>query len=809
MLKFKKNSYGFTIIEMVVAIAIFAVLLVGVIGLVSVMTRSVRASREQTTIASLATNYLEVVRNLAYSQVGTAHGNPIGVLPDDVTPATIVIEGINYQVYYEVTFVDDPADGTVLLGTDAAPDDYKQVKLNIQNMTTGVVRSFSSNITPFGLEGTVNAGALWIKAFDATGQPIAGASVHIQNIAGTIILDRTTDSSGNWVEVGLPPGVNIYHIVVTKAGYSTDQTYPITVANPNPTKPDPTIVNSQVTLVSFSIDLFSKLTIKTLGATGSTCGAAQVNLGTAGSFAVLAGSTITNTGSSGINGDLGLSPGTSVTGFPPGTVNGAQHVADSTAAQAKTDLVAAYNNAAGQSTTSTIPTELGGTTETAGVYDSASGTFGITGTLTLNAQGDPNAVFIFKAASTLITAGASSVSLINGAQACNVFWQVGSSATFGTFSNFAGNVLALTSITVTTGVNVSGRMLARNGAVTLDTDTITLGASGPSTCSALSNVGVNLTGAKLIGLTPNVLKYNNNLTSSAGLIALNNLEWDNYTPTLLTGQNLMVVGTSPIQQISVLPAANQTFTMILGTQTANSLLVIVKDSGTGNALAGAGVHLHRGGATPQDFNGTTGGSVWVQSDWTGGPGQTDFAAATRYFADDGNIDNSSLPTGIRLKNISGNYVASGQVVSSTFDTGGASNFTTLTWNPTSQNPATSLKFQIASNSDNATWNFMGPDGTAGTYYTVSGTNIASIHNNDRYIRYKAFLATTDSLQTPVLTSVAINYVSGCATPGQTSFGGLTADNNYSLDVTLPGYQPFSVNSLNISGNQSIQVLMSP
>lgn len=210
----------------------------------------------------------------------------------------------------------------------------------------------------------------------------------------------------------------------------------------------------------------------TFGLAGLSRAATTVNLGTAGSFAVLAGSTVTNTGSSVISGDLGLSPGSAVTGFPPGTLNGTQQTANSAAVQAQVDLTVAYN-AAGQTPVSTVPTELGGTTKTAGVYDSASGTFGLTGVLSLDAQGDPNAVFIFKTASTVITAGASRVNLINGAQACNVFWQVGSSATLGTNSTFKGNILALTSITLTTGANVEGRVLARNGAVTLDSNTIT------------------------------------------------------------------------------------------------------------------------------------------------------------------------------------------------------------------------------------------------------------------------------------------------------------------------------------------------
>lgn len=214
-------------------------------------------------------------------------------------------------------------------------------------------------------------------------------------------------------------------------------------------------------------------TVLALSAFGIVGAVTTVNLGNSDGFAVLAGSTLTNTGSSVINGDLGLSPGTSVIGFPPGVVNGSKHVTDTLASQAQTDFTTAYNNVAFQGPASTVPTELGGTTKIAGIYNSASGTFGITGTLTLDAQGNPNAIFIFQTASTLITAGASEVVLVNGAQACNVFWKVGSSATLGTNSNFKGNILALTSATLTTGANVEGRVIAQNGAVTLDTNVIT------------------------------------------------------------------------------------------------------------------------------------------------------------------------------------------------------------------------------------------------------------------------------------------------------------------------------------------------
>jgi len=222
---------------------------------------------------------------------------------------------------------------------------------------------------------------------------------------------------------------------------------------------------------------------------------APVGLGTAGSYAVLAGSTVTNTGPSVISGNLGVSPGTAVTGFPPGTVNsGTIHAADAAAGDAQADLTTAYNDAAGRVKSASIGGFIGaGHTFAPGVYNATS-SLDVGGSLTLDAQGDPNAVFIFQAGSTLGTDTGTTIRLTNGAQACNVFWQVGSSATLGTGSTFQGTILALTSITVQTGDTITGRALARNGAVTLDDDTIIVPSCTTGTGPTATGTGPTPTG---------------------------------------------------------------------------------------------------------------------------------------------------------------------------------------------------------------------------------------------------------------------------------------------------------------------------
>jgi Ice-binding-like len=204
--------------------------------------------------------------------------------------------------------------------------------------------------------------------------------------------------------------------------------------------------------------------------------AAPVNLSTTAPFVVLAGSTVTNTGPSVLNGDLGVAPGTALVGFGlPAVVHGATHSADAVANQAQTDLVTAYDVAAGQPVppaNDLTGTDLGNRALTAGAYRFTSSAQ-LTGRLTLNAQGDTNAQFVFEIASSLTTASASSVVLTNGANPCNVHWQVGSSATLGTTTAFQGNLMALSSISLSNGATVIGRMLARNGQVSLINNVLT------------------------------------------------------------------------------------------------------------------------------------------------------------------------------------------------------------------------------------------------------------------------------------------------------------------------------------------------
>jgi hypothetical protein len=234
------------------------------------------------------------------------------------------------------------------------------------------------------------------------------------------------------------------------------------------------------TLKTGAQDLFGNPTATPFGWTFITaavaCQTPQVALGSAADLVVLAGATVTNTGPTVITGaDLALSPGSAVTGFPPGTLTppAVMHVTDPTAAQAQVDLTTAYIYTAGLPGGAVLPGDMSGLTFTPGLYKTSSTVMLSAGNVTLDAQGDVNAVFIFQVASTLTTIGGTHVVLAGGAQAKNVFWQTGSSATLGTNSIFKGTIMALQSITLQTGATLEGRVLARNGAVSLDSNPVT------------------------------------------------------------------------------------------------------------------------------------------------------------------------------------------------------------------------------------------------------------------------------------------------------------------------------------------------
>ena len=592
----KNNKAGFSLVENLIAIAIFVLLAIVIYQTSALLVKSVGVYRQNVTISSLANQYMEIVHNLPYSSIGTENGNPHGDLPDLPNATQLTINDVLYKIYYVVNYIDDPADGTILNGTDSASNDYKQVKLYIKNLSSDKTYNFVTNITPKGLEGLENGGALYIKVFDAVGQPVPNATINILNesLVPNINLTRTTDASGNWVEVGLPDNANSYHITATKSGYSSDQTYPSTVDNPNPTKPDSTVALGQVTQISFSIDKLSTLSFSTL---------------------------------------------------------------------------------------------------------------------------DEN-------------------------------------------------------------------------------------------CQLLSGIGMDVRGAKLIG-TPNLFKFDHHYTSnSSGEISLGSLEWDNYTPDI-TGSTYMIYGSSPIQQVTILPDTNQNFTLLLGPKTTYGLLVIVKDATTLIPIEGASVRLQNF-VLDTDSDKVTGGSVWGSTNWTGGPGQIDWSDPTKYF-EANNISADDIPTALRLVSYDNGvtYIQAGNLTSSVFDTGTISTaYTTLTWQPTSESPGTYVKFQIAvsnTNTATTTWDFIGTDGTDGSFYTTSGITINA--PDARYVRYKAFLNSDDPSKTPVLTGIDINYVSGCFTPGQVFFPGLASSTDYQITAGAPGYITQTIIPLEINGYHTLEILL--
>lgn len=321
-------------------------------------------------------------------------------------------------------------------------------------------------------------------------------------------------------------------------------------------------------------------------------------------------------------------------------------------------------------------------------------------------------------------------------------------------------------------------------------------------CEAAPNIGFSMTGTKLIGTNPDVLKFSTSSnTGGSGLKTMNSIEWDTYS-LLMNEPNYDLVGTIPFSRVTINPSSTTDFRMVVRPALPKSLLLTIKDAVTGGGVTEAAVNLSKTGFSS---TATLGHSFFSQTDWSGG----------QYSSQDGGIDTGS-PTGTLklLANASSTYNTStvSWLVSNTFDLGGASStFYVLRWNPESQTPQTganSLKFQLATNNDNATWNFAGPDGTTGTYYTISSSTIWSGHNNNRYLNYKVFLSTADENFTPQLEDVNIEFKGKCVPPYQALFNNLSTG-DYSITVDAAGYLRATSSAAISADWHQAEILMTP
>jgi len=325
-------------------------------------------------------------------------------------------------------------------------------------------------------------------------------------------------------------------------------------------------------------------------------------------------------------------------------------------------------------------------------------------------------------------------------------------------------------------------------------------------CNPVGNISFSLKGSKLIGLNPDIYKYNENLqTNSSGEKNINNLEWDNYS-IAITSSNYALAGSMPLSPFNLAPDSMLDLFLIVRQVQPKAILVKVKDASNGLPVSGANVTIQKPGWTQSLL---TGRGYLRQISWKGGSGQENFIIENKYWEQDYNINNSDQLTLIKTGN---NYQSNGWLISSTFDTGAISNFYTLDWLPQDQPQQTEVKFQIASSLTNPpeSWNFIGPDGTANSYYTLSNNNIYAGHNNDRYLRYKVFLSTQNQSVTPSIASIVSIFSSGCLPSGQAFFYNLPAANIWTLTVSKEGYETYQESNIDISKDwQEKEVFLIP
>ncbi len=331
------------------------------------------------------------------------------------------------------------------------------------------------------------------------------------------------------------------------------------------------------------------------------------------------------------------------------------------------------------------------------------------------------------------------------------------------------------------------------------------------TCAVIPNVGVSLLGAKLLATTPDVPKYDKWFSTGAlGSLTRTDIEWDTYT-ILASSTTYDLAGVSTLSPFSVSPGATQSAQVIMVPKSAPAVLITVRDLGTGLPLSGASVTMDLAGASTTD---TTGRGFLKQTDWSGGAGQIEFTDIARYRLDDTNVDTTSVSGDMRLKDVLGSFPSSGTLESSIFDTGSVSNFYQFTYLPLSQPPAVGsapILFQLSSGvSTTSMGAYVGPDGTAATFYSSTSTDISPTHNGDRYIRYQAVLTTASSTLSPTLSDALFTFTSACVPPGQVLFQGL-ASGTYDITVSKVGYTDY-IGTVTVNAGtpwQEVQVPLAP
>jgi len=294
-------------------------------------------------------------------------------------------------------------------------------------------------------------------------------------------------------------------------------------------------------------------------------------------------------------------------------------------------------------------------------------------------------------------------------------------------------------------------------------------------CANIASIGMNQTGTKLIGSGPDVVKYSSSFTTnSTGDKTIGVLEWDTYG-FVNTATGYDIAGTIPLAPLTINPNTSATLAFVMEPKSSSSLLVTIKNA-SGSPLLGVNVNIAKTGVSSTKM---TGERSVTETDWSGGA----------YAVADASIEVDSPVGQVKLKMASSSYPTStnSALTSNTIDLGSASSaLHNLSWASASQPTGTTLKFQLAGNTDNSTWSYIGPDGTGGTYFTTTTSTIGTILDNKQYIRYKAYFDTTDATETPSLQDVTISFDSGCIPPGQAFFPNL-ATGTYTVTATKTGY----------------------